>query len=64
MGDTKPLETIMSACATYFEGVNEDDFEDEDDRARYHLYKWAKRVYDEAEEYIRYNAHNVSIKDE
>ena len=60
-GDTKPLETIMSACATYLEGVNEDDFEDEDDRARYDLYKWAERVYNEAEKYIRYNAHNVSI---
>lgn len=60
-GSTKPLETIMQCCNTLTKNVNEDDFEYDEDRARYDLYKWAKRVYDEAEEFIRYNARNISI---
>jgi hypothetical protein len=65
-GDTKPLETIMVAASEirrYFEEQYPDDnYEfDEDDRAKLDLYNWAKRVENDAEDFIRYNAHNTPI---
>ena len=64
-GDTKPLETIMKAAyqiRTEFEKDYPEDYEfDVDDRAKLDLYKWAKQVEDRAEDFIRYNAYNVSI---
>jgi len=64
-GDTKPVETIMMAAnqiRTKFEKDYPEDYEfDVDDRAKLDLYNWAKQVEDRAEDFIRYNAHNVSI---
>ena len=65
-GDTKPLETIMVAASEirrHFEEQYPDgnhEF-DEDDRAKLDLYNWAKRVENEAEDFIRYNAQNTPI---
>ena len=60
-GDTKPLETIMSACGEMIKGKNESDFEDVDDRAAFDLYQWATKVYQEAEQFLHCNAHNTPI---
>jgi len=64
-GDTKPLETIMTAASqirSEFEKNYPEDYEfDESDRAKLDLYNWAKQVEDRAEEFIRYNAHNAPI---
>ena len=66
-GDTKPLETIVSSAneiVRHFEEAYPDaenyDF-DPEDRAKIDLYNWAKKIQDDAEDFIRYNAHNVSI---
>ena len=64
-GDTKPLETIMMAAnqiTRKFENDYSEDYEfDDDERAKLDLYRWAKQVEDNAEEFIRYNADNVPI---
>ena len=60
-GNTEPLETIMKACGDITRGKNESDLEDEYDRASFDLSQWATRVYEEAEEWMHYNAHNTPI---
>ncbi len=64
-GDTKPLEVILSAVnqiTNHFEESYPEDYEfEEEDRARLDLYKWAKKIGEEAEEFIRYNADNTPI---
>ena len=64
-GDTKPLETIMAAASEIRRGFEEqyqEDYEFElEDRAKIDLYNWAKKVENEAEDFIRYNAHNAPI---
>ena len=63
-GNTEPLETIMEACRQIMESskFNDPEYEgDDDDAAAYHLYKWAKKDAQDAEEHLMYNARNVSI---
>ena len=63
-GNTEPLETIMEACRQIMESsiFNDPEYEgDNDDAAAYRLYKWAKKVAQDAEEHLMYNARNVSI---
>lgn len=63
-GDTEPLEKIIQACDQIMENssFNDPEYEgDNDDAAAYHLYKWAKKVAQDAEEHLMYNARNVSI---
>lgn len=64
-GDTKPVETIMRAASEIrrnFEELYQEDYEFEpEDRAKLDLYNWAKKIENEAEDFIRYNAHNAPI---
>ena len=67
-GDIKPFETIRNASQAImnkFEYVNDDDYEDQSDYSgrdlSYDIYRWAKGVRDEAEDYIYYNSQNASI---
>lgn len=60
-GDTKPIETIMQACAEIVYGKKETDFEDIDDRASYELYQWANKTYEEAEKWLQCNSYNTPI---
>ena len=63
-GDTEPLEKIIQACDQIMENssFNDPEYEgDEDEAAAYHLYKWAKKVAQDAEEHLMYNSRNVSI---
>lgn len=67
-GDIKPFETIRNASQAImkkFEYVNDDDYEDQSDYdgrdLSYDIYRWAKGVRDEAEDYIYYNSQNASI---
>ena len=63
-GDTKPLEEIYHLASqiaeTYQPDFDNNDY-DEDDRARFDLWKWAKDVATEAEKFIHCEAHNTSI---
>lgn len=63
-GDTKPLEDIHNS-AMQIVGEHRLDFDaneyDENDRAQFDLYNWAKRVAQEAEKFIHCEAHNISI---
>ena len=64
-GDTKPLEEICRIASQIADDVmpdfdNETDF-DESDRARFDLWKWAERVAEEAESFMRCEANNMPI---
>ena len=63
-GDTEPLETIIQACKQIMESskFNDPEYEgDDDDAAAYHVYKWAEKVAQDAEEYLHCNSRNTSI---
>lgn len=66
-GDTKPLENIIKMAdeiINNYEYVNEPDYENRsDDGYDMHaqLYEWAKKVRNEAEEWIGINSSNASM---
>jgi len=61
-GDTKPLEQIMMLADGIVQHYQEDDDDfDPERRATYDIVEWAKKVRDQAEDFIHCNAHNVSI---
>lgn len=63
-GDPKPLETIIQCCNQLMESskFNDPEYEgDDDDAASYHIYEWAKKVSQDAEEYLGCNSQNISI---
>lgn len=63
-GDTEPLETIIEACKQIMENskFNDPEYEgNNDDAADYHVYKWAEKVAQDAEEYLNCNSRNTSI---
>ena len=63
-GNTEPLETIMEACRQIMESskFNDPEYEgDNDDAAAYHIYRWAEKVAQDAEEYLNCNSRNTSI---
>lgn len=66
--DTKPFKQIMDAAnkiVEKYDYVNDKNFEPDDDYdgrdLSYDVYEWAKKTYDEAEEWLRYNSDNCSI---
>lgn len=63
-GDTKPLEEIYK-LAMQIADEHRLDFDaneyDENDRAQFDLYNWAKSVAEVAEKFIHCEAHNISI---
>ena len=66
-GDTKPLENIIQMAdeiISNYEYVNEPDYENASDDGYdmyVQLYEWAKKVRNEAEEWISINSSNASM---
>ena len=65
-GDTSPFEEIYKnadkICSSLEDRVNSEDYEEWGDDFSYgRMYEWAKKVRDDAEEYIRCNSHYTSI---
>lgn len=66
-GDTKPFEIIRNAAEqimSNFQYTQEDDYEPFNDSPYDHegwIYKWAERIYLDAEEYIGMNSSNSPI---
>lgn len=65
-GDTKPFETIYQMADKIVNSLearvaNENYEEWDDDFSYSRMYEWAKRVRDDAEEYMRYNSQFTSI---
>ena len=66
-GDTKPLENIIQMAdeiISNYEYVNEPDYENRSDDGYdmyAQLYEWAKKVRNEAEEWISINSSNTSM---